>query len=207
MLPDIRSLMAAEMRVESVDGRPRIVGYAAIFNSLSEDMGGFREVIRHGAFAQALAGADVRALVNHDRNLVLGRNKAGTLRLAEDSRGLRYEVDPPDTQFARDVQESVRRGDISGSSFRFYMAEDGSGQVWRSEPSGVIREITAFAAIDDVSVVTYPAYQATEVSIRSYENYRRSLPRRDEAWIVRAEMMIRLAEHDDTPPLPRRIAR
>ncbi|CEF48241.1 unnamed protein product [uncultured bacterium] len=196
MQPDIRSTIGAELRAMTTpDGTPTIVGYAAIFNSPSEDLGGFREVIRPGAFAAALAGADVRALINHDRNQVLGRTKAGTLLLHEDSRGLRFQINPPDTQFARDLQTSIGRGDVSGASFRFYMFDDPArGQQWRSEPSGVVRELTEIAAIDDVSVAAYPAYLATEVSIRSLEEYRRSQPRRDEAWIVRAWMKLRLEE-------------
>jgi hypothetical protein len=172
--PETRSLSAPELRVAEADGKPVIAGYAAVFNSLSEDLGGFREVIRPGAFARGLAGADVRALVNHDPTLVLGRNRAGTLRLAEDSRGLKVEIDPPDTQAGRDVLTSIRRGDIDGMSFRFYVAA--GGETWRSEPSGVIRELT-----DDVSVALYPAYRATDVSVRcleALESFRRSQPRR-----------------------------
>jgi uncharacterized protein len=193
--PETRQLPGAELRVESVEGKPRIVGYAAVFNALSVDLGGFREVIRPGAFATSLANADVRAMVNHDRNLVLGRSKSGTLRLMEDARGLRYEVDLPDTQYARDLAEVMKRGDVSGSSFRFYMFDDKSrGQKWRSEPDGVIREITEFAQIDDVSVVTYPAYPQTEAALRSLEEFRRSQPRRDEAWLASAAMRLRLVE-------------
>jgi uncharacterized protein len=195
--PDTRTLPAAELRVDQVDGRPVIRGYAAVFNSMSEDLGGFREVIRPGAFAACLAGADVRALINHDPNQVLGRNRAGTLRLAEDSRGLRYEIDPPDTSYARDLMQSIARGDISGSSFRFYMHDDASrGQTWRSEPTGVVREISEFGRIDDVSAVTYPAYGATEVSLRSLDSYRSSRRRRPDPWSLGAEVALALAEAD-----------
>lgn len=174
-----RSLPLAEVRVDKSSGVPVITGYAAVFNSMSEDLGGFREVIRPGAFASSLAGSDIRALVNHDKNLILGRLKAGTLKVSEDSRGLKYEITPPDTQYARDLMISIQRGDISGSSFRFYMSADASkGQTWRSEPTGVIREITQFEAVDDVSVVTYPAYSATDVAIRQLEAFRKSLPQR-----------------------------
>mgnify|MGYP001143824868 CR=1 FL=1 len=191
---DVRSLAASELRVDQVDGKKRIVGYAAVFNSLSEDLGGFREIIRPGAFAAALAGADVRLVVNHDPSLILGRTRNGTLRLTEDSRGLRYEADPPDTQMARDYAALVERGDLAESSFRFYMFDDPSrGQVWRSEPTGVIREITEFSRIDDVSIVAYPAYRATEVSVRSLDALR-SARDRDDAWATRAHFRLRLAE-------------
>lgn len=172
---------------------PTIVGYAAVFNSMSEDLGGFREVIRPGAFASALTSSDVRALINHDKNQILGRNKAGTLKLFEDARGLRYEITPPDTQYARDLIKSIQRGDISGSSFRFYMpADPNQGQAWRSEPSGVVREISSFASIDDVSVVTYPAYPATDAGLRSLNQWRLSQTRPDHPDNVR--MALRLAQ-------------
>lgn len=195
--PDTRSLPAAELRVDQVDGKRRIVGYAAVFNSLSEDLGGFREVIRPGAFAAALKDADVRLVVNHDPSLILGRTKSGTLRLFEDSRGLRYEADPPDTQTARDYVTSIERGDLSESSFRFYMFEDpATGQSWRSEPTGVVREITKFRKIDDVSIVAYPAYRATEVSVRTLDQCRRAASNAD-AWAHLAEFELRLAQAAD----------
>jgi uncharacterized protein len=194
--PDLRSLPSAELRVEDAGGKPRIVGYAAVFNSLSEDLGGFREVVRPGAFAACLKDADVRALVNHDPARVLGRTRSGTCKLVEDSRGLRYEIDPPDTTYCRDLLESIRRGDISGSSFRFYMhADPNRGQMWRSEPSGVVREITEFGAVDDVSVVTYPAYAATEVSVRSLDAYHAIREGRPaDPWLLQAEVDLALAE-------------
>lgn len=195
--PDTRSLPAAELRVDQVDGKRRIVGYAAVFNSLSEDLGGFREIIRPGAFAAALAGADVRLVVNHDPSLILGRTKSGTLRLSEDSRGLRYEADPPDTQTARDYLTSIERGDLSESSFRFYMFEDpNEGQAWRSEPTGVVREITKFRKIDDVSIVAYPAYRATEVSVRTLDQCRLAASKAA-AWADLAEFELRLAQAAD----------
>jgi hypothetical protein len=204
-LGDVRGLATpgARLRAQTKDGRPVITGYAAVFNSLSEDLGGFREVIRPGAFAACLAdaGLDVRAVFNHDPNLVLGRSTAGTLRLVEDAHGLSFEVEPPDTSWARDLMVSIARGDISQCSFRFYMFADPlRGQVWRAGSDGVIREITEFAEVDDVSVVTYPAYKATEVSLRSLESFRRSQqpsgpagPAGNRAWLIQADMRIQLA--------------
>lgn len=192
--PDTRSLPAAELRVDQVDGKDRIIGYAAVFNSFSEDLGGFREVIRPGAFAAALAGSDVRLVVNHDPSLILGRTRNGTLRLVEDSRGLRVEADPPPTQMARDYMALIGRGDLSEMSFRFYMFDDPNrGQLWRSEPSGVVREITEFARIDDVSIVAYPAYRATEVSVRSLDQARLAAARPDR-WLIRTDWELSLAE-------------
>lgn len=146
-----------------------ITGYAAVFDSMSRDLGGFREIIKPGAFRNVLSN-DVRALINHDKNLVIGRSTAGTLKLIEDSRGLRVEIDLPDTSYARDLQESMRRKDITGMSFRFYMHEDFKrGQKWNRSADGVVREITEFAAIDDVSMVAYPAYTDASATLRSYE--------------------------------------
>src|SRR5581483_2894069 len=120
-----------EVRTVDVDVRDldvrgnRVVGYAAVYGALSEDLGGFRERIARGAFAEVLASApDVRALLNHDVNQVLGRTKSGTLRLADDARGLRFELDLPGSPLGENVREAVRRGDIDGASFRFQCGED-----------------------------------------------------------------------------------
>lgn len=157
-----------EVRVATRDGRPVIAGYAAVFNSRSQEMRTskgvrFVEVIRPGAFARALNNPDVRALKNHDPNLILGRVGAGTLRLSEDERGLRYEADPPDTSYARDLVESLRRRDITGSSFAFVTLED----AWSTTPEGIaLRELRA-VELYDVGPVTFPAYPAATSSVRS----------------------------------------
>lgn len=163
-----RRTISAEFRVEGEDAL-KIVGYAAKYGVMSEEMWGFREQIAKGAFAEALKGSDVRALFNHNPDIILGRSKAGTLVLAEDDIGLRYEITPPDTQTAKDIIESIRRGDISQSSFAFSMR--GSGiQEWEEQPDGTtIRTIKRIAELYDVSPVTYPAYQDTESGLRSAE--------------------------------------
>lgn len=138
-------------------------GYAAVFNSRSQDLGGFVEVIRPGAFARAL-DMDVRALWNHDSNHVLGRTKNGTLRLREDEHGLYMEVDLPDTAMGRDVHEMVRRGDVDQMSFAFSVNK--GGEEWRKEDGQQVRELLD-VALYDVSPVTYPAYEATSVSARA----------------------------------------
>src|SRR5438128_11032112 len=99
---ETRALSGIELRVDA-GAPPKLVGYAAVFNSKSLDLGGFIEIVRPGAFKRTLAaGADVRALVNHDPNLIIGRNKAGTLDVAEDDRGLKVTITPLDTQAGRD---------------------------------------------------------------------------------------------------------
>lgn len=163
-----RRAIAAEFRVEGEEA-PKIIGYAAKFDTLSEEMWGFREKIDKGAFADALKDSDVRALFNHDPNIVLGRNKSGTLVMVEDDIGLRYEITPPDTQTARDLVESIRRGDISQSSFAFAM-RNGGVEEWQELPDGkAIRTIKKVARLYDISPVTYPAYPDTESGVRSAE--------------------------------------
>lgn len=151
-----------EVRADG-DAPTRLVGYAALFETPTEIAGAFYERIAPGAFAEAVSQDDVRALFNHDANFVLGRNTSGTLALAEDSRGLRYEIDPPDTQWARDLLVSVRRGDISQSSFAFAVTED----AWEYPSQALPIRTIVRARLFDVSPVTYPAYEATTVSARS----------------------------------------
>ena len=156
-----RRTFTAEIRA-AAEGR-QLSGYAAVFNSRSQDLGGFVEVIRPGAFARAL-DMDVRALWNHDSNHVLGRTKNGTLRLREDEHGLYMEVDLPDTAMGRDVHEMVRRGDVDQMSFAFSVNK--GGEEWRKEDGQQVRELLD-VALYDVSPVTYPAYEATSVSARA----------------------------------------
>jgi HK97 family phage prohead protease len=145
-------------RSASAASSPLIGGHGAVFNVLSEDLGGFRERIQPGAFKRTLQqGADVRALLNHDPNFVLGRTRSGTLRLLEDKLGLAYEVTPPDTQWARDLMVSMRRGDISQSSFQFRAIKD----RWSQENGTLVRDVLE-AQLFDVSVVTFPAYLAAD---------------------------------------------
>lgn len=171
---EVRTIPGSELRLaQNAEGKPMIVGYAAVFNSLSLDLGGFRETIRPGAFDATLeAGADVRALVDHLPYRIIGRNKAGTLRLLADAHGLKCEIDPPDTSIGRDTVESLRRGDVDNMSFGFFVVTDD----WRMVDGEVIRELIE-VSLDggDVSVVTYPAYPDTQVAVRSLEANRPKL--------------------------------
>ncbi len=142
-----------------------LIGYGAVFNSLSQNLGGFREQIAPGAFDKVLED-DVRALFNHDPSLLLGRNEANTLRLSVDGTGLRYEIDLPDTSIGRDVAVSVKRGDISGSSFSFQVMEDS----WHlDDDDREIRTIVQVSRLKDVGPVTYPAYLDATVAKRSLD--------------------------------------
>lgn len=155
-----------ELRVAADDKRT-ISGHAAVFNKDSEPMYGFVERVASGAFADSLGVDDVRALFNHDPNIVLGRNKAGTLRLSEDKTGLAVEIDPPDTQAARDLMVSMTRGDVSQMSFGFTVLED----EWKFDRENDItyRTLTK-VRLFDVSPVTFPAYPDTDVSVRSLKD-------------------------------------
>ena len=152
-----------ELRLDNPDHPPKIVGYGAVFDSRSEDLGGFDEVIERGAFDDVLDD-DVRALFNHDDNFILGRRASGTLKLSIDDFGLKYEIDPPDTQMIRDmVLEPMRRGDITQSSFGFFVGEDD----WSEDRNGkVTRTIHKIERLIDVSPVTFPAYPNTDVALR-----------------------------------------
>ena len=161
-----RRLFETTLSLETREDKPPVIrGHAAVFGKLSDNLGGFRERIKPGAFAKSLKGKpDVRALFNHDPNFILGRTKSGTLRVTEDERGLAYEVDPPDTQVARDLMESLKRGDVDQSSFGFYVITD----EWHKENGHMVRELVEVDIHNgDVSPVTYPAYPQTSVSVRT----------------------------------------
>lgn len=162
-----RRAFAAPVECRAAEGeKPLLSGYAAIFGEATEIAGIFRERIAPGAFADAVKRDDVRALFNHDANFVIGRTTSGTLRLVEDDRGLRYEADPPETTWARDLMVSVQRGDVNQSSFAFEVTEEEWDYGQRGEmPLRTIKSVRLY----DVSPVTYPAYESTTVSARSRE--------------------------------------
>lgn len=167
--PERRFISSARLRAAAAEGEARRVqGYAALFNSPSQDLGGFTEVIHPGAFAEALAASDPRCLWNHDPNYVLGRVRSGTLRVREDETGLAFECDPPATTWAADLLTSIGRGDVDQCSFAFTIAED--GEDWNRLPDGSWRrDIFRVDALYDVSPVTYPAYLDTSLALRSLE--------------------------------------
>lgn len=152
-----------EVRQHSTGGAV-IEGHAAVFNRLSRNLGGFVEQIDPAAFDKTLAdNPDVRALINHDPSHLLGRTRSGTLRLSKDNIGLHYEVDVPDRSDARDLMVSMERGDISQSSFAFFMIDDEWGQTDQEFP---LRTITAASIHNgDVSPVTYPAYEDADSGV------------------------------------------
>jgi len=147
----------------AVEGRT-VEGYASVFNSMSEDLGGFREIILPGAFSNVLDN-DVRALYNHDSNYLLARTTSGTLELKEDDKGLYYRFEMPNTSYGNDMLELFRRGDLSQSSFGFTVEKDS----WRMEQGQHVRYIERVGSLFDVSPVVYPAYASASSGLRSAE--------------------------------------
>lgn len=143
-------------------------GYAALFNSETDIGGYFREVIAPGAFADTLKNADVRALIDHDSGRVIGRSSAGTLRLTEDETGLAVEIDLPDTSDGRDLAVLLERGDITGMSFGFRTTKE----QWDETSDPPTRTVLA-AELFEVSAVAFPAYEDTEIALRSLEEAKR----------------------------------
>lgn len=161
-----RNFYMQELRFHDNGDAPKIIGYAAVFDQLSEPFfGGWRERIKPGAFKKTIQEGDIRALWNHNPDMVLGRKKNGTLKLSEDERGLKIEINPPNTQWARDAVETIRRGDIDQMSFAFNVVkeiliegEDGKKGIRE------LQEVRLF----EVSPVAFPAYSQTEVQVRNY---------------------------------------
>jgi HK97 family phage prohead protease len=156
---------STEIRFET-EGR-KIVGYAAKFMTRSQDLGGFVVQIEPSAFQRSLdENADVRALIDHNSSLILGRTLSGTLKLSTDSTGLLVEITPPDTSYSRDLMVSLERGDITQMSFAFVTKKDN----WEKDGAVNLRTLLD-VDLHDVSAVTYPAYLDTEVGLRSLSSF------------------------------------
>lgn len=164
---------------ERSDGQsPLIVGYGAVFYRAGQEgtqywlYDNIVERIDNRAFDRAIKEDDIRALKNHDPNLLLGRSNAGTMRLSVDEIGLRYEITPPSTQTGKDTIEEIKRGDLTGSSFSFVIPEGGDDWSEQKTAEGAkihirtLRELQVF----DVGPVTFPAYSATTTGVRCFRN-------------------------------------
>jgi HK97 family phage prohead protease len=170
---------------ELVQSEPgKVVGYAAVFGPFSEDLGGFRERVDPGAFDRSLKeGRDIRALIDHDTAKVLGRSSVDTLRLAKDDRGLRVEINLPDTSYARDLRALMERGDVSQMSFAFLLGPDGDKWEGRGDDGLRIRTLLDVELIE-VSIVTLPAYPDTTAAVRSLKGLEESRRAR-ELWMAK----------------------
>jgi HK97 family phage prohead protease len=152
---------------EAHSGPGTLVGYAAVFNRQSQNLGGFVEQVDPGAFTRTLGMSELRvaARYNHDDNFLLGTTEGGTLTLSVDGTGLRYEVDLPDTTAGRDVAALARRGDLRYSSFAFRTLEDDWSETEAGFPLRTLRAVQ----LVDVAPVNNPAYLDTSVAVRSLE--------------------------------------
>ena len=154
-----------------------IEGYFSVFNSNYELWKGATESIAQGAFSEAL-GDDIRALVDHETRLVLGRNKAGTLELKEDSRGLwgKIRINPNDSD-AMNLYERVKRGDVDQCSFGFDILDEETEFLENGEVHWTIKKVKLY----EVSVCTFPAYTETSVSARK-KDYDDIVKRKNDVW-------------------------
>lgn len=158
------------VEVRAKDGDKRSIGgYAAVFNSLSRNLGGFVEIVDPGAFNKSRGDGwpDVIARYNHDDNMLLGTTAAGTLRCSIDNYGLLYDVDPP--QSRQDIYELVQRGDVTKSSFAFRVMPE--GDEWGLTDQGFPQRRLLHVQLADVAPVNQPAYPDASVGLRSLAAY------------------------------------
>jgi HK97 family phage prohead protease len=144
----------------SIDGK-KIIGRPIVYNSQSENLGGFVEVIAPNAFGDSIQG-DIRALVEHDYKMILGRTISNTMRISEDPQGIIVEIDPPNTRTASELIESIERGDISGMSFGFTVNDNGASWDFDSDPA--LRTVSS-AILQEITITSMPAYKATNVEV------------------------------------------
>lgn len=177
--------VASQFETREAEGDLSIEGYFSVFNSNYELWPGASESIAPGAFSETL-GNDIRALVNHDSTLVLGRNKAGTLELREDSHGLwgKIKVNPNDSD-AMNLYERVKRGDVDQCSFGFMIESEETDFREDGSVHWTITRVNLF----EVSVCTFPAYEETGVSARKAD-YAELKKRKLEKW--KADMLAKL---------------
>jgi HK97 family phage prohead protease len=184
-----RRYFDAELRSEEIEGRPIIVGYAAVFNKWSEWLGEFRERIMPGAFTQNIVNnEDVCALFHHEPDKILGRTRAKTLFLEEDRNGLKVKIIPPDNTFGKDLMVSIRRGDITGMSFGF--SRNMGGDKWEII-DGVNSRTLLSVKLYDVGPTPFPAYPDTSVAVRSMEQW---LRQSGNYYIQTMKMRMRIAD-------------
>ena len=174
-----------ELRADETNENVTIIGHGAVFNTES-NIGWFYERVEEGAFDEALKDSDVRALINHDPNLLLGRTKSKTLRLSTDAEGLRYEIDPPGTTYANDLIISLKRGDHDQSSYAFTLKRKGingateNGDEWFEDDQGkLLRTIkkNGVERIYDVTIATFGAFPTADSGIQQNSEARESYER------------------------------
>lgn len=189
----MKSTQPIELRAGKEGSPGTLAGYAIVYNSYSQNLGGFVEQVAPGAADKSIAdGARVLARYNHDDNFLLGATDSGTVRLSTDGTGVRYEVDLPNTQAGRDVAELARRGDLRHSSFAFYTPP--GGDSWGvTEQDFPLRTLNAVQLVD-VAPVNTPAYMDTTAAMRSLA------VATDSAQVPATPEDIRAALRGDAPP-------
>ena len=160
------SIFDAKIELRSEEDKKILKGYAVKFESLSNPLPRFREKVRRGAFINSIKKNNIRALWNHNPDLVLGSTKNGTLQLEEDDIGLKFELELPDTQAGRDAAVSVSRRDVDGMSFAFQMKKE----EWdRTDFKNVIRTLIDVDVLE-ISPTAFAAYPSSRVSTRSVKD-------------------------------------
>lgn len=187
---ELREITTQKIEIrEDEQGNRMLTGYAVKWEMKSHVLGyyrKFREQFKQGAFTESLQKDDQRFLWSHDTSKVLGRTKNNTLRLVEDSIGLRFELDLPKTTLGNDTYESIKRGDVDGVSFGFSMITQ---DIEEPDDDLMLRTITK-AKLLEVSAVAFPAYPDSEVSARGYDPYKNYLEERDQE-ILRKKLILR----------------
>ena len=190
MTLEVRGGLPVEIRAKD-DGTLKVSGYAAVFEEEANIGGAFREVVARGAFTNAIGRDDVVFLVNHE-GLPLARTRSGTLTLREDDRGLWMETeldaDDPDV---RAIASKMKRGDLDKMSFAFYPRR----QQWDDGQDPPLRTLLEVELVD-VSIVTTPAYQGTEIALRAMENATRTKNYRQAARRLARKVSLDLAERN-----------
>ena len=188
---EIRTFNVENLELRQEGEENIVVGYGSVFNTLSNELGGFREIIAEGAFDGRL-NDDVRFLINHD-GLPLARTTNGTLRLTTDERGLKYEAQVANTSLGRDLIELMRNGTINQSSFAFVVEDDS----WEVRDGVNVRTINKVSRLYDVSAVTYAAYEEASVALRSMEAWQKEEEDKKMQENLEKEMEERVREDKD----------
>lgn len=181
---EIRNLETIEVRSQEDSDKMVIEGYALKYNTWSEDLGGFVETISPEALDKTDL-SDVRCLVDHIPSQIIGRTTAGTLELTKDEVGLKYRCTLPNTNYAKDLYENMRVGNINQCSFGFILSDDGDEMRFDKNNNIYQRTLKNISQLTDVSVVTYPAYKDTDVapalrSIEKIEQEKKDIAQKEE---------------------------
>lgn len=183
-----RTGWGSEIRATDREGKQIITGHAAMFDKLSQNLGGFVEKIARGAFAESISKRDVVALWSHNIDLVLGRVSNKSLRVYEDDEGLAFELELPDTTLGRDAYKSIERGDVRGMSFGFSVQEQEWARGAEGQPhTRTLKKIDLF----EISPTAFPAYDATDVSVRDAEGLLKEL---ESQWAKEGDLWKRQSE-------------